>query len=229
METIAIVGTGRMGSLIARKIKDKYRILLVDKDIRRCGNLAKDIHSIATGNLEVVKDADYIILALPDRVIRDILPNINSFLKGHQIVINISTSTMKKDLLDKISYRQNLISVKIIGHYEEINLGEIPLIIIEETAKDEIKTKMIEIFSNIGIVLFGNEEDVEKVNTIAGEEAIKAAINIKNRLMEQNIKQEYWSIAIRNVASGTMKAFSSGDIGPFAKRVVEELEKKNSL
>lgn len=229
METIAIIGTGRMGSLIARKIKDKYRILLVDKDIRRCGNLAKDIHSIATGNLEVIKDADYIILALPDRVIRDILPNINSFLKGHQIVINISTSTMKKDLLDKINYRQNLISVKIIGHYEEINLGEIPLIIIEETAKDEIKAKMIEIFSNIGIVLFGNEEDVEKVNTIAGEEAIKAAINIKSRLMEQNIKQEYWSVAIRNVASGTMKAFASGDIGPFAKRVVEELEKKNNL
>lgn len=224
METVAIVGAGRMGSLIARKISPHYNLILIDSNMRRCGMLAKELGGIATTEYSFISEADFIIIALPASAISPALEKARSFLKSGQILINISTDK-ETDSLTSIRGLCEPVSAKIIGHALQIDSGELPLVVID--GKDEkIKNKVAEIFGRIGVVTFGPEKLVRQINNIASEEGIRAALNIQKRLKELAIPDEYISFAIRNVACGTMNAFALGDAGPFAQKIINELKKE---
>ncbi|HHW02716.1 MAG TPA: NAD(P)-binding domain-containing protein [Thermoanaerobacterales bacterium] len=225
METLAIVGTGRMGSLLARKLSGKYKLILIDKDIRQCGQLARELGVEGIIEYSILAKTDFIILALPASIIPEAINEIKPFLKQEHVLINVSTDTG----LEEFNTVKNFckpVSAKIIGHALQIGFGELPLIIID--GEDErARNKTAEIFSNIGAVKFGSEKIVADINHIASEEGIKAAYNIQNKLKQIGIPEEYISFAIRNVACGTMNAYSIGDAGPFAREIIKKLNQKN--
>ncbi|NLU09856.1 MAG: NAD(P)-binding domain-containing protein [Tepidanaerobacter acetatoxydans] len=223
METVAIIGTGRMGSLIARKISPNYNMVLVDKNLRQCGSLAKEVNGLATSEYSMLSCSNYIIVALPANVIPEILKEIKPFIAKEQILINISTDT-EKSVFEPIKSLCKLASAKIIGHAQHMAAtGELPLILIDGDDLDTCN-KVAEIFSKIGCICYGDENIVKKVNNIASEEGIKAALNIKKRLEEINMPLEYLSFAIRNVACGTMNAYALGDMGSFAQKIIDKLK-----
>lgn len=221
METIAIIGAGRMGSLLARKLAKYYELIIINRNLQKCGLLSKEIGAIATREYSLIKEADYIITAVPDSVIPEIIENISPFLKNSHIVINVSTDT-EKGVFNSIVNKCCIVSAKIIGNVVQISKGEMPLIIIDGEDKDS-KQKVAMIFGKVGTVIYDNENIVKAVNSIASEEGIKAAYNIKKRFEELKIPVEYLSFAIGNVACGTMNAFVAGDLGPFAKKIINKL------
>jgi 3-hydroxyisobutyrate dehydrogenase-like beta-hydroxyacid dehydrogenase len=226
METVAIIGTGRMGSLIAHKICSQYNVILIDKDLRKCGSLAKKIDGLATSEYSMLTLSDYIITALPATVIPEAVKEIKSFVKREHILINISTDT-EKSVFKPLKGLCKLVSAKIIGHAQHIGTtGELPLIIVDGDDGDTCN-KTAEIFAKMGTVCFGDEKTVKIINNIASEEGIKAALSITKRLEEIDIPSEYISFAIRNVACGTMNAYALGDGGPFVQKIIGKIKKGN--
>lgn len=224
METVAIIGTGRMGSLITRKIYPHYNMILIDKDLRQCGLLAKEVGGLATSEYSILSLSDYIITALPAAVIPQVVEKIKSFIVKEHILINISTDT-EKPVFEPLKGLCKLSSAKIIGHAQHMAAtGELPLIIIDGEDSDTCN-KTASIFAKMGTVCFGDEKTVKKINNIASEEGIKAALSIKKRLEEIDVPPEYIGFAIRNVACGTMSAYALGDGGPFVQKIIEKLKK----
>ena len=224
METVAIIGTGRMGSLIARKIYSHYNMILIDKDLRQCGLLAKETAGLATSEYSALSLSDYIIIALPATVIPEVIQKIKSFVVKEHILINISTDT-EKPVFESLKGLCKLTSAKIIGHAQHMaTTDELPLIIIDGEDPDT-SNKTANIFAKLGTVCFGDEKTVKNINNIASEEGIKAALSIKKRLEETDVPSEYISFAIRNVACGTMNAYALGDGGPFAQKIIKKLKK----
>lgn len=222
METLAIIGTGRMGSLIARKLQSNYNLILIDKDLRKCGLLAKEVSALATADYSFLSYADYIITALPAQAFQKAIPDIKAYVAQHQVLINISTDT-EMVTFEPLKGLCKLASAKIIGHAQHITTtGELPLILVDGE-DSSVRYKTAEVFSKIGTVCFGDEKIVKKINNIASEEGIKAALNIKKRLEKANVPSEYISFAIRNVACGTMNAFALGDAGPFVQKIIQRL------
>lgn len=223
METVSIIGVGRMGSLLAHKISYDYNLILIDKDLRKCGLLAQEIGALATGEYSMLKLSDYIITALPASIIPNVLEDIKPYLSENQILINISTDT-EKDTFKPIQGLCKLASAKIIGHALNIaTTGELPLVLID--ADDEnVRQKTAEIFAHLGCTCYGSEKTVKLINNIASEEGIKAALTIEACLKELNIPPEYISFAIRNVACGTMNAYALGEAGPFVQKIIEKLK-----
>lgn len=221
---IAIIGTGRMGSLISRKLSRNYDLILIDKDLRSCGDLARELGAVGTGEYRLIENANYIITALSHTVMPKAVEELSQYISPHQVVINISTDN-EIDTFDSIKGKCILAHAKIIGHAKEIGSGELPVILVGSDDK-EVQNKVAEIFSNMGSTCFGDEKTVKTVNKIASEEGIKAAFALKERLRELNIPDEYISFAIRNVASGVMKAYALGDAGPFVKEIVAKLQTK---
>lgn len=223
METVAIIGTGRMGSLIARKICSHYNMILIDKDLRQCGLLAKEIGGLATSEYSILSLSDYIITALPAAVFPKVVKEIKSFIASKHILINISTDT-EKTVFEPVKDLCKLASAKIIGHAQHIGTtGELPLIIVDGEDIDTC-SKTAKIFANLGAVCFGDENTVKKINNIASEEGIKAALSIIRRLEEIDVPSEYFSFAIRNVACGTMNAYALGDGGPFVQKIIKKIQ-----
>jgi len=227
MDTIAIIGTGRMGSFVARKLHSKYNIILIDKDLRKCGTLAKEISAIATDDYSLLSLADYIIVALPAEVIPELVPELEPHLQQQQVLINISTNT-EKSVFEPLKGLCKLASAKVIGHALHMSAtGELPLVVID--CEDvSARNNVAKIFANIGAVCFGDERIVKNVNNIASEEGIRAALNIKKKLEEINIPSEYISFAIRNVACGTMSAFALGEAGPFVQKLIQKIEQEKN-
>lgn len=223
METVSIIGVGRMGSLLAHKISYDYNLILIDKDLRKCGLLAQEIGALATGEYSMLKLSDYIITALPAGIIPNVLEDIKPYLSENQILINISTDT-EKDAFKPVKGLCKLASAKIIGHALNIAAtGELPLVLID--ADDEsARQKTAEIFAHLGCTCYGSEKTVKLINNIASEEGIKAALAIEARLKELNVPPEYISFAIRNVACGTMNAYALGEAGPFVQKIIERLK-----
>lgn len=231
METVAIIGTGRMGSLIARKLQSQYNLILIDKDLRKCGLLAKEVSALATSDYSLLSNSDYIITALPAQVFSEAVAELKNYVAQHQILINISTDTEKVEF-EPLKGLCKLASAKIIGHANYmVATNELPLILIdgEDLA---VRSKIAKIFSKLGTVCFGDEKIVKKVNNIASEEGIKAALNIKKRLEKANVPAEYIPFAIRNVACGTMSTYALGEGGPFVQKIIQKLseeEKTDSI
>jgi len=222
LETVAVIGTGRMGSLLSGKLSDKYKLILIDKDLRRCGLLAAKLAAQGTTEYSLIDDADFIIVALPASIIPGAINEIRPFLKKEHILINISTDT-GMEIFASLKDQCKLVSAKIIGHALQIGFGELPLVLIDGEDEKACK-KTAQIFGNIGPVRFGPEKTVMEINHIASEEGIKAAYNIQNRLKQLNIPEEYVSFAIRNVACGTMNAYAVGDAGPFAQEIIKKIQ-----
>lgn len=224
METVAIIGAGRMGSFIARKLNSQYNIILIDKDLRKCGLLAKEISAIATDSYSLLALSDYVILALPADAIHQAISELKSVLQ-QQVVINVSTNT-EKIALDPLKKLSKIAAAKIIGHAQHMaSTGELPLIVID-SEDITIRNRVAKIFSLLGTVCFGDEILVKNINNIASEEAIRAALNIMKRLEEINIPPEYISFAIRNVACGTMSAFALGEGGPFVQKLIQKINQQ---
>ncbi|MDK2835380.1 MAG: hypothetical protein PWP21_157 [Thermosediminibacterales bacterium] len=229
IEKIAIVGAGRMGRILIDKLTSWFDLLVIDKDYKKLELVNKEYNIKTTDNLNAVSLADLIILALPGDAVQPVIELMNNYIRDNQIIVNIATNVTLEMISQKLKSNK-LVSAKIIGHFHEIKSGEIPIVVLDNVLPySDLKRieSLLSVFSKIGITVFGNEKMVKKINTIASEEGIRAAFYIKEKLKKEGIPEDLIRFAIRNVASGTMKAFASGDIGPFAQKIIQKIKDDN--
>ena len=73
-------------------------------------------------------------------------------------------------------------------------------------------------------VVIGDSDLVEKINSIALEEGIKAAVEVRKKLENLLIPEEWVTTAIRTCTTGGIKSYLEDDLGHFGEKVVEKLE-----
>ncbi|MBS3975175.1 MAG: NAD(P)-binding domain-containing protein [Syntrophomonadaceae bacterium] len=227
MLTIGFFGFGRMGQALASRLSRHYEVLAYDQEENK--TLEVQLYGASrTIDLSALCAAKVIILALPPAAIPEAVNDIGPFLKPGHILVNIATTFSTKELALLIKDKCHVAAAKIVGHAAEIMAGETPVVVV--WADNEIVSKKVsEIFNGPGTVVFDREEVVRDINVLAAREAIYAVLRIREQMAMLGISENYLSPAIRGVAAGTMKAFLTGDIGPFAKQIVEDFlaEKRN--
>jgi len=225
LKTVSVVGCGRMGSFLAERFNSDYELIVVDKNLNAATRLSNKLKCLGSNSYDVLDDADIIVLALPTEVMVEAVKQIIQKLTKSPVVVNIATTASDTEIEKTLKKNINLISAKIIGHAAEMRKGERPIIIIDESKDLKTKLEVARLFSKVGTVVFGNVQQVALINTVSSEEGIKTALRIKERLLKQNVPEQLIDFAIRNVAAGTMKAFTEGNIGPFAQKIIEEFNK----
>ncbi|KJS87334.1 MAG: hypothetical protein JM58_04620 [Peptococcaceae bacterium BICA1-8] len=217
---LLIIGSGRMGSFLARKLSGIYQVYVYDRDREAAESLSQSSNALVVNKTELNK-ADLVILALASEVIPRALEEVEGYLAPNAVLVNIATTFAHIAL----NTNKNKVSAKIIGHAKEMDLGEKPVIIIE--GDDDASREVVkEVFQNIGNVFEGSTDLVSKINTISSRFGIIAALEIKKALGEMDLDEEIITAAIRIVAAGTMKAFAVGDVGPFAQAIINEYQSK---
>lgn len=224
MERIAIIGAGRMGSLLARKFSRKYKILVHDQNDKLAHQVALSVGGLAV-ELAGTTEAEAIILALPTTAVLPVVRSLTGLIGPEHILINVATTMPKREIEETVSNASQVVSAKIIGHAMEIEAGEKPVVVIDSQSPASGE-KAAQIFGLLGSTLQGTEATVELLNTIASAEGIKAALRIRKKMRQNGLPAQLFEVAVRNVAAGTMKAFASGDVGPFAQKIVEQFEKE---
>ncbi|MEM2856757.1 MAG: prephenate dehydrogenase/arogenate dehydrogenase family protein [Candidatus Nitrosocaldaceae archaeon] len=86
---IAIIGTGKMGSLFARYFKEKYCVYVYDKYGTNVEKLVKE--GVKEITLEELKEIDYVILSVSLENMIDTLKEVVCYMKRGSILIEISS------------------------------------------------------------------------------------------------------------------------------------------
>lgn len=177
---IAFLGGGSFGTALAImlakkglevKIWDRKQEVVDDINIKR--ENIKYLHGVvvpsgikASTNIEeVIKDSEYIVLAVPSHVIRQMCKNIRNVLKDNQVVISIAKGIEQetgKRLSEVITDELPLNSVVILSgpsHAEEV-AQDIPTTVVVSSEKMEYAEKVQDIFMTNKFRVYTNEDIV---------------------------------------------------------------------
>ena len=226
---VAVVGAGRMGSLVAQKLAPEVEKLIIDTDPAKAAAVAAQAGGVARSQLAGAAEADVIILALPAEGIAPSVAALAALASPRALVLNLATAADTTQVLATESSHAagtsglRVIPVKIIGHAREIAAGVPPLVVVD-TPRDDLLGLVQNLLRGFGPVVRGSERLVQIANTIASEEGVKAALAMQERLKAAGVPEEWVLPAVQGPGAGTMKAFAAGDMGPFVRALVERLQ-----
>ena len=78
---VAIIGAGRMGSVVAKQLPASSQKIIIDTDFDKAQCLAVDVEGIASGNLETAAAADIAAVVLPTPAVNETVGNLLNVLK----------------------------------------------------------------------------------------------------------------------------------------------------
>lgn len=215
---IAVLGTGRMGQVLAERLKRRYQVKLFDSNSRALSNACTLLNLPACENLAEV-DADAFILAVPDKEVAGCF-ELLSQRNTPTAVFSVATNVSREQLQTFTGQSLKGLNVKIVGHAGEMSRGAVPVIIVDDVCP-ELVAIAVEIFSVVGKTRVGDADTVGKINSLATQEALKAAVAIEKELYALGLNDpEMIHCAISHVAPGVMRAFAEDDLGPFARGIV---------
>jgi len=222
---VGLVGVGRMGEVLARKLAGHVNLYLLDRDLCRIQQLAAELNVSVANNLAEIAQLGRVILAVPDREVISCIKDFNE-MKQPLVVINVATNVAQRVLNEIAASHIKCIGVKLIAHAGEMALGLEPVIIVNERPP-ELVNEAVALFQPVGKVVVGRADVVSSVNIAAAEAALAAAVQIEENLHLQGITDPLIiKSAIRQVAAGILKAYANNDLGPFARDVVQALKAK---
>lgn len=220
---VGLVGIGRMGRVLARRLKDHVELTVYDRDPEYLAAAARELNVGAAAAMEELAGLSAVILAVPDPEVINCIKDFNQ-LRTPMIIINVATNVAQHVLEETAGKNVKCIGVKFVGHAGEMALGSDPVIIINERPA-ELAEVARAIFAPVGHVVVGKADMVSFVNTTAAEKALEAAVYIEAGLKEQGIADpEIVKSAIRQVAAGILKAYADQDLGPFARQIVRAVK-----
>ncbi len=225
---VGLVGIGRMGNVLVRLLAGHVELSLFDRNAENMKRVAAEFAVSTVDTLEEIVAAGIVILAVPDHEVVSCIKVFNQ-MKTPVTVVNIATNVGQHMLEKMAAQHVQCICIKFVGHADEMMLGHKPVIIINQSPA-ELVAPMTEIFQAVGQVLVGDADIVYKINTIAAEKALEAAVGIEETLKQQHIIDPgIVKSAIRQVAAGILKAYADENMGPFAREIVQSVRKKISL
>lgn len=224
----AIIGAGRMGTIVAKKMPQETKKIIIDTDAEKARELAENVGGTSSPSLDAAKEADLIAIVLPAPVVNGVIASLIDVVKKGAVIINMATNGHVEAEIKGKNKDVTIADAKIIGHAASIAKGEPGIVVVN--CYDEKEFRLVESqLQGFDKVVAGNSDLVEKINQISSTEGIKAAVKVRTELRNMGVNDKEWiNVAIRTVCAGTMKSFTENDLGHFGKELVKKLEAENN-
>ena len=215
---IGIVGTGRIGRILAEQLSPYNEVYLYDKNPEQLQQAFRALDLPRVTDMRAAAMLGNVVLAVPDSAVRPCIEEFNSIALP-LTVFHIATNISQAEVESYASPSVRAISVKIIGHAGEMALGQKPVIMVNETPAD-LAPVAAGLFKVVGEVVIGQADQVRVINRLATEKAVEAAVSIEEALKKQGFTDpRIIRSALSLVAGGVIKAYAADDLGPFAKEL----------
>lgn len=226
---IAIIGLGRMGCCIARKICHlDLNMWLYDIDQYKTQKSKEFISGDNVCWKTYIQDAinaEYVILALAPNETIDFLNLYEEQLSNCNIVFVLARLSEENRIMWS---KVNICRVKIIGEAEQINKGERPYIVVQDCQYEKMEIVSY-IWGAFGKIRFSGEKIFNDINKIAAKEILVAIERVKIRLLGE-IDEEILKVLINNVMAGTCNGYpwelDDGFINGVKAEIVNETNNK---
>jgi len=224
---VAVVGAGRMGSVVAKQLPESTKKIIIDVDFEKARRLAGKVAGIPSDSPDSAAEADLVAVVLPTPAVNEAVIKLLNVAGKGAVILNMATTAHIDPAVLEINQDISVIDAKIIGHAMSISKGEPGIIVVN--CSDESRFNLIKSqLTGFHKVVQGDADLVETINKLGSAEGLKAAVTVRKKLLELNIPDEWIDVAIRTVCAGTIKSFTENDLGHFALELVKKLEKELS-
>ena len=222
---MAIVGAGRMGSVVAGQLPKSTNKIIIDIDSEKASRLAETVGGMPSDSLESANKADLVAVVLPTPVVNETVEKLLNVVQKGTIILNMATTAHIDSAFLKNKKEIWIVDAKIIGHAMSISRGEPGIVVVDcdDASRFDFIREQLPGFHK---VVRGDAGLVERINKIGSTEGIKAAVKVRKKLSELDVPEEWMHVAIRTVCAGTMKSFTENDLGHFALELVKRIEKE---
>jgi pyrroline-5-carboxylate reductase len=218
---ICVIGTGRMGRLLAARMATENEVVVYDANCKNAKAVAEALQLKVLESLEEM-DADAVVLAVPDSAVSLCITELHKTQKLCN-VFSVATNISREMLSEMAGETTHCLNVKIIGHAGEMSRGARPVMVVDE-GNSELTLLARQVFAAVGAVVVGKADCVQQINSVATEEALKASVAIEQRLHCAGVTDpELIRGALSQVAPGVLRAYSEDDLGPFARGIIKSL------
>lgn len=223
--TVAVVGAGRMGSVVAEQLPENVGKLLIDRDREAAERAAARVGGTASADYAALSDAAVVFLVLPAPVIPAAAEAAAGYVKPGAVILNMSTKgAFPEDIRERYP-SVSFIDAKIIGHAASMREGA-PCLVVVGTEDEALFETVRGMLPGYAHVVMGDASLVPVLSTIATTEGIRAAVRVKQEALKHGIPEEWLKPLVYTVAAGSMRAYINGDMGEFARKIAEQFERE---
>ena len=221
---VGVLGCGKMGSVVAKKLPDDVNKIIVDRNQEKLEALSKSIDCKYSTSIDILADADIVAVILPESEVNKNVESICEIAKDKAIILNMSTNGAVDDLIKQKYKSINIVETKIIGQSSMIEKFKAPSAIVIGSEDEDIVEKIKYIFKDFSYVESGDVEKVPLAVQTATRQAIVTCMDLKEKLNALDV-DTYWQEALfKCVLNGTIGSFMDDTLGPFARKIVKEIE-----
>lgn len=219
---VAILGAGRMGSLLASRLPGSVRKVIISRRRQKAVALADEVGGIASDQLSAVRGCKVVLLAIPGPAIPGVVADLAPHVEPDALLVNMATDLDTEELAAQFP-RLRFVAAKVIGHAREMAHGAPGIVVLDRVDPQEEEELLASLLGGLGPVVRDKEEKVLLANTAVAEEMVKAEAALRRRLEELGLEPELIRIAIKTTAPGVLRSLSDDDAGPFVQDVIRRL------
>ena len=218
---ITIVGSGRMGKILAAALASRHEVALYDADRESAASVAGSLKLRVLATMaEAVADA--VVLAVPDKAVAACVAELARTGRDWT-VFSVATNISREMLAGMAGGGVRLLNVKIIGHAGEMSRGSRPVLVIDRGEADLVELAR-QVFAPVGALVVGAADQVQRINSVSTAEALRAAVAVETALQKEGITDPALVRgALAQVAPGVLRAYAEDDLGPFAREIVAKI------
>ncbi|WP_316525661.1 NAD(P)-binding domain-containing protein [Kitasatospora brasiliensis] len=218
--TVAVVGLGRLGAVLADRLAERLTVLLHDADPKVTRQVAVDLSLPDMEPRELLAAADTVLLCVPPaetaRVLRR-LATLARQLGRRPLFVNMATSVPTHELPD---VGLEVVGLKPVCQFAAVALGLKTVLVTSAPHRIGLLRTLA---ADLGEVVLGPEEVVGPANRAATKASLRACAELAAELTERGLPAELVKAAIRNVFVGTALDYPPPDSNTYTRSVLDEL------
>ncbi|MBV6702051.1 NAD(P)-binding domain-containing protein [Kitasatospora aureofaciens] len=218
--TVAVVGLGRLGSVLADRLAERFTVLLHDADPKVARQVAADLSLPDMEPRELLAAADTVLLCVPPQDTARALRRLAALagqLGRRPLFVNLATSVPTHELPE---VGLEVVGLKPVCQFTAVALGLKTVLV---TSAPRRITLLRTLAADLGEVVLGPEEVVGPANRAATKAALRACADLATELTGRGLPAEMVQAAIRNVLVGTALDYPPADTNPYTRSVLDEL------
>ena len=223
---VGVVGVGKLGKVIAKKIPSDISLYVCDLNEEKAKLVSSEVGCLFAKTEEVIKNCDYLFLALPPNVMVQFCIENSVVFKQDSVLLNLATSVDTNEIIQNIAREDiSVIGTKPVCQSTALERGHKVIFI---TSSDNLKQQEIiqSLIVNMGTIHMGDEMVVREINEIATQKALKLIIDVKNELCKLGIEECIVENAIRTVAVGTLLDYPYKEINGYISNLLNKYNLK---
>lgn len=218
---VAIVGAGRIGSLLANAIPAGSRKVIISRQRGEASHLADEVGGVASEQLSAVRGCRVVFLAVPGPAVASLVRDMVPHLAENAYVVNMAPDVSTSDLSAEFP-RTRLVAAKLVGHAREMSQG-IPGLVVLDQVDDDAEDLLRSLLEGLGPVVRHRESLVPEATTAIAEAMVQAHTQLTSRLTAMGIDRHMAAVAITAAGPGILRSLTEGDVGPFMQGVIDKL------